>query len=114
MKKACTLLLLTAFNLGGFIPFLYAEAESPKGPKWNAAQEKMRRDSEGLKVIRHPEGRRSIDLDGRFTHMSALVRDESGQFCQHCFDNFQAMDKAIRGNSRVKQSKKVQNEVAEK
>ena len=114
MKKACILLLLPVINVGGLISTLHAETEAPKGPKWSTMQESMRRDSEGLKVIRHPGGRRSIDLNGRFTHMTALVRDENGQFCQHCFENFQKMDKAVKGKSPVKQSKKVKNEVAEK
>jgi hypothetical protein len=77
-------------------------------------KEKMRRDGEGLRLIRRADGHQSIDLEGRFTHMSAMVRDENGKWRRQCFETFEALDKAMRGKSPVRNEEIRRDEVAEK
>jgi hypothetical protein len=105
---------LLAFSFAGNSASFGAEAGKANPPKWGTLKEKMRQDGEGLTEIKRPDGSRSIDLNGRFTHMSALVRDENGKLRPQCFSNFDAMDKALSGKSRVKQEAAKRNEVADK
>jgi hypothetical protein len=51
--------------------------------------------SEGLVEVRHPEGHSSINLAGRFTHMSAAYRDASGNLVIQCFSNYQSLGEAV-------------------
>lgn len=53
--------------------------------------ERMSRETEGLKVIEHADGRRSVSLKGRFLPMSAMVRGEDGKPEIRCFTNFDEM-----------------------
>ena len=52
---------------------------------------RMSRETEGLKVIEHADGRRSVSLKGRFLPMSAIVPGEDGRPEIRCFTNFDEM-----------------------
>lgn len=52
---------------------------------------RMSRESEDLQVVTHPDGRRSVDLGGRFLHMSAVVTGADGKTEVRCFSNDQEM-----------------------
>jgi hypothetical protein len=52
---------------------------------------RMSRESEDLQVVTHPDGRRSVDLGGRFMHMSAVVSGADGKPEVRCFSNDQEM-----------------------
>lgn len=52
---------------------------------------RMSRESEDLQVVTHPNGRRSVDLGGRFLHMSAVVTGADGKTEVRCFSNDQEM-----------------------
>jgi len=47
-------------------------------------QEMLRRDDEGLEVITMPDGHQSIDLKGRFQHVSRLVEAKDGTLVPAC------------------------------
>lgn len=96
--------------------FAAQKGKVPAGdpPKWGVLKEKMRRDGDGLRITRRANGHQSIDLDGRFTHMSALVRDADGKLRRQCFTSFEGLDRALRGNSPVKIEEVRHHEVAEK
>jgi len=66
-------------------------------PKWTVLEERMRWDSEGLELTTHPDGHISIDLGGRYTHMSAGVRDSSGRLIVQCFTNYRDLKGALTG-----------------
>lgn len=53
-------------------------------------REAMRTDSEGLELKEHPDGRRSVFLEGRFLHMSVAFRDEDGSFIKRCYNDYEA------------------------
>jgi hypothetical protein len=55
---------------------------------------RMSRESEDLQVVTHPDGRRSVDLGGRFLHMSAVVTGADGKSEVRCFSNNQEMSTA--------------------
>jgi hypothetical protein len=52
---------------------------------------RMVRSVDGLIVKQHPDGRRSIDLQGRFLHMSAAVADGHGGTHIRCFSNLTSL-----------------------
>lgn len=52
---------------------------------------RMSRESGDLQVVTHPDGRRSVDLAGRFLHMSAAVTGADGKTEVRCFSNDQEM-----------------------
>lgn len=62
----------------------------------------MRWDSEGLEVEVHSNGMESMSLDGRFTHVSAAIRDENGELLIQCFSGHTAMTNAINGRDPVR------------
>lgn len=68
----------------------------------NTLPEQMRWDDEGLEVEVHPDGMESIYLDGRFTHVSAAIRDENGEIQIQCFSDYTAMTDAINGKTPTK------------
>ena len=68
----------------------------------NTLPEQMRWDDEGLEVEVHPDGMESIHLDGRFTHVSAAIRDENGEIQIQCFSGYTAMTDAINGKTPTK------------
>ena len=84
----------------------------PNLPKWAVLEQRMRTDSEGLGVVTHPDGHQSIHLNGRFLHMSAGFRDESGVLRIQCFTNYPAMNEAITGVPQPKQTESDAYEVA--
>ncbi len=54
----------------------------------------MSRESADLQIVTHPDGRRSVDLRGRFLHMSAVVTGADGKTEVRCFSNDQEMNDA--------------------
>jgi hypothetical protein len=65
----------------------------------SALSEKMRWDVDGLEVEVHPDGSESINLNGRFTHVSAAIRDENGEMRIQCFSGYTALTDAINGKT---------------
>jgi hypothetical protein len=65
----------------------------------NTLPEQMRWDDKDLEVELHPNGMESINLDGRFTHVSAAIRDENGEIQIQCFSGYTAMTDAINGKT---------------
>ena len=49
-------------------------------------QNALRRDDEGLEVVQHADGSVSVDLQGRFQHVSIVRIDENGKMTV-CADN---------------------------
>lgn len=47
-------------------------------------REMLRRDDEGLEIVTMPDGHQSIDLKGRFQHVTRLVRAEDGTLVPVC------------------------------
>ena len=68
----------------------------------NTLPEQMRWDDDGLEVEVHPDGTESIHLDGRFTHVSAAIRNENGDIQIQCFSGYTAMTEAINGKTPTK------------
>ena len=61
---------------------------------------RMSRESGDLQVVTHPDGRRSVDLGGRFLHMSAVVTGADGKTEVRCFSN----DEEISATLAAKQA----------
>lgn len=59
---------------------------------------RMSRDTEGLQVVTHADGRRSVNLGGRFMHMSAAVTGVDGITVVRCFSDYQEMAAAATAN----------------
>ena len=57
-------------------------------------QNALRRDTEGLEIIRHADGSESIDLQGRFQNVSTVRIDENGKAVV-CTDNVVAAEQAL-------------------
>lgn len=57
----------------------------------------MATDDSGLAVRTNPDGSRTIDLAGRFTHVSAAVRGPDGRLRLQCFTDYNAMSAALTG-----------------
>jgi hypothetical protein len=57
-------------------------------------QNAMRRDTEGLENVHHPNGAVSIDLDGRYQEASFVRIDENGKKII-CTDNVANIEKAL-------------------
>jgi len=62
---------------------------SPEGKA--LLQEQMRRDFRGLEAVYHADGRISLDLQGRFMHVTAVVDAPSGQTQVQCFSDAEAL-----------------------
>jgi hypothetical protein len=60
---------------------------------------RMSRETADLKVVTHADGRRSVSLEGRFLHMSAVVAGPDGEPEVRCFTDFQQMTAALPGGS---------------
>lgn len=75
-------------------------AEAPTEAMQHLAA-RMSRDTGGLQVITHPDGRRSVNLAGRFMHMSAIVTGVDGKTQARCFSNYQEMVAAPPANSAL-------------
>jgi hypothetical protein len=58
---------------------------------------RMSRETGDLKVVTHPDGRRSVSLEGRFLHMSAVVIGADGQPEVRCFTDYQQMAAELPG-----------------
>ncbi len=66
---------------------------APEIPQvWKQA---LRRDTDGLAVAEHPDGRRSLHLGGRFRHVAALVPAADGGAISKCFSDDQEMTNAV-------------------
>lgn len=63
-------------------------------------QNALRRDTEGLEIIRHADGSESIDLQGRFQSISTVRIDENGKAIV-CTDNVVATDKALTSTQPI-------------
>ncbi len=59
---------------------------------------RMSRQTGGLEVITHADGRRSVDLRGRFMHMSTAVTGPDGKTEVRCFSSDPEMNAALPGN----------------
>lgn len=55
-------------------------------------REMSRRDDEGLELVTMPDGHQSIDLKGRFHHISSLVMAEDGTLVVSCGAYFDEED----------------------
>lgn len=75
-------------------PRTEVEAASGEMPKLAA---RMSRETGDLKVVTHADGRRSVSLEGRFLHMSAVVTGAGGTPEVRCFTDFQQMVAALPG-----------------
>ena len=64
-------------------------------PSARPLSELMSWSPEGLVEVNHPEGHSTIDLAGRFTHMSAGYRDASGNLVIQCFTDHQSLGDAV-------------------
>ncbi len=60
---------------------------------------RMSRETADLKVVTHADGRRSVSLEGRFLHMSAVVAGADGKPEVRCFTDFQQMTAALPGGA---------------
>lgn len=60
---------------------------------------RMSRETDGLAVVTHRDGRRSVALGGRFTHMSVAVPGPDGKTEIRCFSNYQEMTGALAGRT---------------
>jgi hypothetical protein len=49
--------------------------------------ERMRFDAEGLDVVIHPDGRKSVNLQGRYMHMAAITHDSEGNRIIGCYSD---------------------------
>lgn len=63
-------------------------------------REGMRRDSQGLTLEEHADGRRSVHLQGRFQHMSVAFRGEGDQLIKRCYHTYDAMMQAGEGDAQ--------------
>jgi len=61
--------------------------------------DRMRTDSQDLVAVSHGAGHVSVDLSGRFTHMSAGFKDASGRLVIQCFTDFDSMSDALGGKT---------------
>lgn len=61
-------------------------APTPVTPRPTLA-ERMRFDTEGLRVVEHPDGRKSVHLEGRFLHLARKTIDENGKALIVCTTN---------------------------
>jgi hypothetical protein len=52
---------------------------------------RMSRSSDGLQLITHSDGRRSVNLQGRYSSVSAVVKVADGATRVQCFSNFDEM-----------------------
>jgi hypothetical protein len=89
----------------GQLPLAAAVGEATAGPppqdppgdseamKLLAAR--MSRETGGLEVVEHADGRRSVSLDGGFHHMSAMVTGADGKREIRCFTDFNEMAAAL-------------------
>lgn len=55
-------------------------------------KESLNRSSEGLQQVHHPDGRVSMDLQGRFRSLSVATVDSNGQAKVGCVTNAQELD----------------------
>ncbi len=58
---------------------------------------RMSRETADLNVVTHADGRRSVSLEGRFLHMSAVAAGADGKPEVRCFTDFQQMAAALPG-----------------
>lgn len=61
--------------------------------------DRMSQRTEDLQVISHADGRRSVNLGGRFMHMSAVVTGPDGNPEVRCFTDYQEMAAALSGGA---------------
>jgi len=55
-------------------------------------KESLNRSSEGLQQVHHPDGRVSMDLQGRYRSLSVATVDSNGQYRAGCVTNAQELD----------------------
>ncbi len=58
--------------------------------------------SEGLEIVEHANGMRSVDLKGRFQSMSVARYDDNGKLVHDCFDNEKAATEFLMPNASTK------------
>jgi len=64
----------------------------------NRLEEMMRRDFSGLEITKDSSGMQTMNLNDRFTHVSAAFRDEHGVLRIQCFSGYPAMQESMAGN----------------
>jgi len=74
--------------------------------------EMMRRDFNGLEITTDSSGMQAINLNGRFTHVSAAFRDEHGVMRIQCFSGYPAMRESMAGNRSTATLKETHESVA--
>jgi hypothetical protein len=57
-------------------------------------QNALRRDDQGLEVVKHADGTWSMDLQGRYQHVSMVRIDENGALTV-CTDNAKAVERNL-------------------
>lgn len=57
----------------------------------------LSRSDEGLEVVVHPDGRKSVDLQGRFMDMTVVHRDADGTLRATCTHDLTTAQKALAG-----------------
>tara|TARA_B110000438_G_scaffold23222_1_gene21225 strand:+ start:7118 stop:7528 length:411 start_codon:yes stop_codon:yes gene_type:complete len=60
---------------------------APDVPPIRPLSERMRFDTEGLEVVVHPDGRKSLHLQGRYMHMATAAVDDAGNKIAACTSN---------------------------
>ena len=83
----------------GSIP-LIAHAKAPAQPTaLDTLAAQMSRETDDLKVVTHPDGRRSVHLAGRFIHMSAIATGADGNPEVQCFSDYQELSTSLQGTA---------------
>jgi len=63
-------------------------------------QNAVRRDTEGLRLVRHANGAVSMDLQGRYQSVATIRIDENG-VATFCDDNGPSIDNVVSGHAQV-------------
>lgn len=106
------------FGLSGLLqvfadPETGEQPEAIEPPKWAVLKEQMRRDAAGLQSRQHVGAHRSVNLEGRYLHMSAAVRDSKGRVRKQCFTGYEALDNALKGKTAVSHNEDASDETVE-
>lgn len=83
---------------------------SPAQSSQQSLKEMMRRDSEGLTLCEHSDGGASVNLQGRFSHVTVAVPSGDGGWIIRCFDNYEEMQAALSGSLPAASESSTSNE----
>ncbi len=77
-------------------------------------KELMRRDSEGLVQVKQADDHVMVDLQGRYTHMSAgIPNPETGEITIQCFAGFDELKETVAGTAQPETEIQDNGEVAD-